>query len=227
MRACARGRFLAACAAIERDKEDSLTSVARKSARAALLSLSVFAVLAFTLASAAWAQGNSGAAHACQHGGFNSLVGAEGQTFDNVGACVSYAGHGGAFASGIIIPKGHTATLTKAKLFGFDPLIYGYQLNFGANVEVGSQEAGGLNQKTPDATLGPFSTAELLRIWLIDNFGPEFGGCPSFTFYSDGLHGFVSGSNPFLVEIADGFFCLSPPTEPRHVNNLEVTVTVN
>src|SRR5207244_762203 len=58
--------------------------------------------------------GNSGAAHMCQHGGYRSLVGADGTTFRNTGKCVSYAAHGGTFATGIVIPAGKVATLSNA-----------------------------------------------------------------------------------------------------------------
>ena len=59
--------------------------------------------------------GNSGAAHKCQKGGYLSLVGANGTTFRNVGACVSFAAHGGQFATGLVIPAGKTATLSNAQ----------------------------------------------------------------------------------------------------------------
>src|SRR5215211_3324927 len=54
--------------------------------------------------------GNSSAAHTCHHGGYRSLVGADGTTFKNTGACVRFRAHGGAFATGIIIPAGKIAT---------------------------------------------------------------------------------------------------------------------
>jgi hypothetical protein len=91
------------------------------------------------------AHGNSSAAHSCQHGGYRSLVGADGTTFKNVGACVSFAAHKGKFATGIIIPAGKTATLSNAMFGDFttncpgDQLAYGYQLNLGANVQVAPQ----------------------------------------------------------------------------------------
>ena len=199
-------------------------SAAKKAARTALLSLGACALLALALASAAWAGGgNSEAARACKDGGFKSLVGTQGQTFDNQGQCVSYAVKGGTFASGIIIPKGHTATLTNARFAAFNALTYGYQLDFGANVDVGSQEEGGENQKTPDVTVGPFSTAELIRVFLTDDT------C-GFTFYSDGNHAEVTGSNPFNVEINDGGAgCELPPSVERKdgSQNLVLTLTVN
>lgn len=48
---------------------------------------------ATTVASAA--PGNSGAAAACQKGGFAILFRGDGSGFGNVGGCVSYAAHGG------------------------------------------------------------------------------------------------------------------------------------
>jgi hypothetical protein len=42
------------------------------------------------------AGGNSGAAHACQNGGYLMFQGIDGTTFTNVAQCVSYAAHGGA-----------------------------------------------------------------------------------------------------------------------------------
>jgi hypothetical protein len=48
--------------------------------------------------------------------------------------------------------------------------------------------------------IGPFPTSVLLRIWLTDFHTPVF------TFYSDGNHATVVGSNPRLVSIRDSFF---------------------
>jgi len=76
------------------------------------------------------------------------------------------------------------------------------------------------------AVIGPFSTAMLLRIWLTDYHLP-----PS-TFYSDGNHALVSGSNPWTVSIMDsavgtcGFGCPRPPAGPGQ-GNLNVTVTIS
>ncbi len=44
--------------------------------------------------------GNAPAAHSCHHGGYRSLVGADGTTFKTVGACVSFAAHKGKFGPG-------------------------------------------------------------------------------------------------------------------------------
>lgn len=183
--------------------------------------------------------GNSGAAHKCQKGGYRSLVGADGTTFRNVGACVSFAAHGGQFAKGLVIPAGKKATLSNAQ-FGDvllptaplapntatncpgDPLAYGYQLNLGANVQIATGGMG-LCQVVAGAMIGPFPTAVLLRIWLTDLHTPVF------TFYSDGNHATVVGSNPFLISIRDSFFgtittgALVPPPGD---GNLNVVVTI-
>jgi hypothetical protein len=184
--------------------------------------------------------GNSGAAHQCQKGGYLSLVGADGTTFRNVGACVSFAAHGGKFATGLVIPAGKTATLTNAQLGDLllptlplapntitncpgDTLAYGYQLNLGANVTVAAGPALGGCAVLAGATIGPFPTAVLLRIFLTDFHAPVF------TFYSDGNHSRVVGSNPFLVSIRDSVFgtittgALVPPPGD---GNLNVVVTI-
>jgi hypothetical protein len=183
--------------------------------------------------------GNSGAAHQCQQGGFRSLVGADGTTFRNVGACVSFAAHGGRFATGLVIPAGRTATLSNAQ-FGDallptaplapntatncpgDPLAYGYQLNLGANIQIAT---GGMGcQVVAGAVIGPFPTAVLLRIWLTDFH------LPVFTFFSDGNHATVVGSNPRLVSIRDSVFgtiTTGPLIPPPGDGNLNVVVTIN
>ena len=182
--------------------------------------------------------GNSGAAHKCQKGGYRSLVGANGTTFRNVGACVRFKARGGQFATGLVIPAGKTATLSNAQ-FGDallptaplapntatncpgDPLGYGYQVNLGANVPIAT---GGMGcQVVAGAVIGPFPTAVLLRIWLTDFHAPVF------TFYSDGNHATVVGSNPRLVSIRDSFFgtittCALVP--PPGDGNLNVVVTI-
>ena len=177
--------------------------------------------------------GNSNAAHACNHGGYRSLVGADGTTFRNTGACVSYAARGGRFATGLIIPAGKTATLSNAKFGDFvtncpgDLLAYGYELNLGADVQVATGGAG--CQNVPGVVVvGPSTTASLLRIWLKD-FAPP----GPYTFYSDNTkHSLVSGSNPYTVSIMDSFFGQRGPDvvylPPGPGNgNLNVTVTIS
>ena len=162
--------------------------------------------------------GNSGAAHACQQGGYLSMVGLDGTTFDNVGACVSYAAHGGTFAEGVVIPAGHVAILSDAhwNLTPCDRLTYGYQLNAGALVPLASKPFGCFDAPVAGVTIGPFPTATLLRIFLTDTGTgiPFFGGSCNYTFFSDGLHALVAGTNPYSVDIRDSFFCQSAPTDP-------------
>ena len=182
--------------------------------------------------------GNSGAAHKCQKGGYLSLVGADGTTFKNVGACVSFAAHGGKFATGLVIPAGKKATLSSAQ-FGDvllptaplapntatncpgDPLAYGYQMNLGTNVQIAT---GGMGcNVVAGAAIGPFPTAVLLRIWLTDMHAPVF------TFSSDGNPATVVGSDPYLVSIRDSFFgtITTGPLVPLPGDgNLNVVVTI-
>ena len=182
--------------------------------------------------------GNSGAAHKCQKGGYRSLVGADGTTFKNVGACVSFAAHGGKFATGLVIPAGEKATLSNAQ-FGDvllptaplapntatncpgDPLAYGYQLNLGTNIQIAT---GGMGcNVAAGAVIGPFPTAVLLRITLTDMHAPVF------TFYSDGNHATAVGSNPYLVSIRDSFFgtiTTGPLVPAPGDGNLNVVVTI-
>ena len=77
-------------------------------------------------------------------------------------------------------------------------LAYGYQLNLGANVQLATGGAG--CQAVVGAVVGPFRTAVLLRIWLTDFTPPG-----PYTFYSDGNHATMAGTNPFLVSIRDSF----------------------
>lgn len=183
-------------------------------------------------AAAATGGGNSTAALRCQRAGYLALVGSDGQTFANVGECVSFAARGGSFASGMVIPAGQTATLSRVAWVNgpCDADTYGYQLDFGSNVPLASKAAGCLNSASvslPGVTVGPFPTAELLRVYLQDTGSPA-GSC-DYVFYSDGLHAKITGSNPWDVQIADSYFCSSSPLEPRvpPPANLEVTVTVS
>src|SRR6478735_6203364 len=104
--------------------------------------------------------GNSQAAHACNHGGYRALVGADGTTFRNTGACVSFAAHGGKFATGIIIPAGKTATLSNAMFGDFttncpgDQRAYGSRVNLGQNAQVARGGAG--CHHVAGAVTGPF-----------------------------------------------------------------------
>jgi len=179
-------------------------------------------------------RGNSGAAHKCQHGGYLSLVGSDGTTFRTTGACVSFAAHGGTFATGIVVPAGRVATLSNAhwNLTPCDALTYGYQLNMGANVPLASKPGGAcFDAAVAGAVIGPFPTASLLRIFLTDTGDPAVPVACNDTFYSDGSHALVTGTNPWIVGIRDSFFCTLGPADPFPpagvgLGNIDVTVTV-
>jgi hypothetical protein len=210
----------------------------RKRAAVAVALFAVALLVSAPLAGADPGNGNSDAAKACQKGGYLSLVGADGTTFDNVGACVSFAAHGGKFATGLVIPAGKTATLSNAQFGDFfataplapntwtncplDPLAYGYQLNLGANVQIAT--GGGGCSSRPGAVIGPFPTAVLLRVYLTDNHAPAY------TFYNDGNHATVVGSNPYLVAIRDSYFgtiTTGPLVPAPGDGNLNVVVTIS
>jgi hypothetical protein len=206
--------------------------------------LAVFALVAAPLAGATkpapgTGPGNSGTAHTCQQGGYKSLVGANGTTFKNVGQCVRFRARGGQFATGLVIPAGKKATLSNAQFGDLvlptmplapntvsncpgDPLEYGYQLNMGAKVSVATGGQG--CQAVAGAVVGPFPTAVLLRVWLTDHHDPVF------TFFNDGNHATVVGSNPTLVSMRDSFFGLitTDPLVPGPGDgNLNVVVTIS
>jgi hypothetical protein len=172
---------------------------------------------------------DSSTARSCQQGAYKSSVGAHGTTVANVGACASSVADGGEFATGLILSAGEIATLSGASFGDFttncpgDPLAYGYQLNLGKNVQIAS---GTGCTHIAGATIGPFKTAKLLRIWLNDFAGPGY------IFYSDGSHALVSGSNPWTFSITDSFFgtkgssIANPPAGPGK-GNLNVTVAIS
>jgi hypothetical protein len=190
-------------------------------------------------------QGNVWAAHACRHGGYQSLVGSDGTRFGNVGACVRYAAHGGTFTSapagaalstgdGFVIPAGAVATISGAhwNLTPCDALNYGYQLGRGPMVTLASKPAVCENGNLPGATIGPFTSQTVLRIFLTDNgpSGPQ--AVCSDTFYSNGSHALVSGNNPWQVDIRDSSACtagtnvpLSPAGPGQGNLSLSITVT--
>ena len=87
-----------------------------------------------------------------------------------------------------------------------------------------------MNATLPGATIGPFRTATLLRIFLTDTGIPPGINC-NYTFYSDGSHALVTGTNPYIVDIRDSAFCNVPPTVPLvpagvGMGNVSVTVTI-
>ena len=75
----------------------------------------------------------------------------------------------------------------------------------------------------PDVTVGSVSQASRLRIVLVDNTCHQ-------TYYCDGGHGSVVGSNPYQLDLADaGGFCERPGgtvnLQPGK-GNLTATVTI-
>lgn len=177
--------------------------------------------------------GGSAAAHACQQSGYLSRVGAGGETFTNTGGCVSFAAHGGSFATGMIIPAGQTATLSNAHWTDgpCDALTFGYQLNLGTDVPVGHKPVGCGAPPIADqpTVVGPFPTAVLLRVFLNDT--GRNNGC-SITSYSDGVRALVTGTDPFDISIKDSFSCTAGANDPFAFSgpgsgNLEVLVKVS
>lgn len=170
--------------------------------------------------------GNRAAAHGCQQDGYRSAVGTSGG-FANAGECTSYAATGGEFvtpgAGEFLIPAGQTASLSDTRLSSCNALTYGYGLNTGEHMDLGSKADGCATITQPDATIGPFSTAVIVRIVLTD------ATCGQ-TFDSAGGHARITGSNPYDVDIVDaGFFCEAPEGSTRvpGINgNLSITLTV-
>ncbi|HYU50508.1 MAG TPA: hypothetical protein VEO91_11355 [Candidatus Limnocylindria bacterium] len=168
--------------------------------------------------------GNSAAAGACQKGGYLALVGEGGETFKNTGDCVSFAARGGKFATGIIVPAGHTVTFNDPTLSACNALVYGYSVG-GSTVPLGGKAYGCFTVTDPDVTVGPFPTAVVLRVYLDDQT------CGA-TYFSDGNHAHVTQltATSYLVDIADaGGFCEreNDPAEFTGPGNLRVEVVIN
>ena len=192
-----------------------------------LIGLITLAALVALLATAKSGRSNSAAAHACQKGGYLGLVGVNGETFRNVGACVSFAAHGGKFATGIIVPKGHTATFDDPTWSACNALAWGYTTG-GSNVQLGTKAYGCTDTPVvdPDVTVGPFPTAVVLRVYLQDDT------CSSSVYYSDGDHAHVTptGVRKYQVDIADaGGFCerQTTPADFTGPGNFSVGVVIS
>jgi len=101
---------------------------------------------------------------------------------------------------GFVIPIGSTASFTNVLFGACNSLTWGYQLNGGANQNQFTFPGGCGAGTGPNVTIGPFTTTQILRVFLTDNT------CRA-TYYSDGLpvdHVIVSGSNPYALRFADG-----------------------
>lgn len=105
---------------------------------------------------------------------------------------------------GFVIPIGSTASLTNVAFGACNSLTWGYQLNVGANQNQFTFPGGCGAGTGPNLTIGPFATAQTLRLYLTDNH------C-GITYYSDGTpidHVIVSGTNPYSLRWSDaGGFC--------------------
>jgi hypothetical protein len=130
----------------------------------------------------------------------------------------------------IVIPAGHTLTISNVSLGCYDALTFGYQLDMGANVTVG----GGRCAHPADTTIGPFAQDTQIRIWTTDTSAWYCTGYPaSYTYYSDGLHALVTGTNPYQVDIMDsGVGCNVPADQLRLPSgpgqgNLTATLTIS
>jgi hypothetical protein len=140
--------------------------------------------------SAVRADGNSDAAHACQKGGYLTLIREDGTTFRNTGDCASYAADGG-----VLRPATASAVLSDIVLSADNALTAGYELD-GVQHVVASKAAVRGTVTVPDVTIGPFPTGTALRVFLRDDT------CGA-TYYSDGDHARVVGANPYEIDIAD------------------------
>ncbi len=106
--------------------------------------------------------------------------------------------------AGFVVPIGSTASFTNVAFGACNSLTWGYQLNGGGNQNQFTFPGGCGSGTGPNVTIGPFATAQTLRVYLTDNH------C-GITYYSDGTpidHVIVSGTNPYLLRWSDaGGFC--------------------
>ena len=163
--------------------------------------------------------GNSAAAHACQQGGYLNLFRIDGTGFKNTGDCVSYAAHGGVFGTRV------TQTFSDILLGACNNVTIGYEID-GVMTDVYSKPYGCFGQTVPSFTLNTLSN-QTVRIYLRDDFCGD-------VYFEDGNHGAVTGTNPYLIRIADsGGFCERGPSVPwvpindQQPGNLNVTKTVS
>ncbi len=101
---------------------------------------------------------------------------------------------------GFVIPIGSTASFTNVQFGACNRLTWGYQLNGGANQNQFTFPGGCGSGTGPNVTIGPFATAQTLRVFLTDKH------CGT-TYYSDGTpidHVIVSGANPYSLRWSDG-----------------------
>src|SRR5690349_20227424 len=71
--------------------------------------------------------------------------------------------------AGFVIPIGSTASFTNVIFGACNRLTWGYQLNAGANQNQFTFLGGCGSGTGPNVTIGPFATAQTLRVFLTDN----------------------------------------------------------
>ena len=182
-------------------------------------------LVAVTAGTATAGDRTSAAVQACQKGGYVALVGSGGETFANTGQCVSFVVRGGTFATGIMVPAGATVTFDDPTLSACNTLSWGYNIGSG-DVELGSNVNRCRTTRQGDATVGPFPTATILRVYLTDE------SCGPTTYYSDGDHaiGTPTGASSWQVDIADaggGCWRQNTPAAFSPPGNFSVGVVIN
>jgi hypothetical protein len=194
--------------------------------RFVVLILILFSLMA-NLSPGVSAQGNSEAAHACQQGGYADLIGVGGETFSNEGECVRFAAQGGVFAAPlqgtIVVPAGYQVTFSNTLLSACNGLAYGYSIDGMSFVQLGSKPEACITTYPANVTVGPFSTAVVLLVYLTDL---TCGG----TFDSDSNHGYVVDNAPYYqIGIADaGPGCVRPDGyELTSGGNLQAQLTIH
>jgi hypothetical protein len=178
----------------------------------------------------------------CLDDGWTTRVGISGTTvttFANEARCVAFRLADGQFATaadGFIVPRGATVSLTGIAFDACNNLAAGYEVNLDgivANVVSGEPECGVLAE--PDAQLGPFPTAVLLRIVLIDDTcAPKLPDGES-TFDSNGSHALVTAvdDHTSTIDIMDaGGNCEFPagtarPPLASGAGNLTLTLAID
>lgn len=145
----------------------------RRGIATVLLFLAIGLTLALGAGSAV-ADGNSGAAHACQHGGYLTLQQSDGSAFTNQSDCVSYAAGGGTLYAPAL-------TTSLDPVHRLEPVTYsvtGFHANSLVTLSFTTQAGNHLNQQT---------------------FTTDASGAGSFSGYYD----FVACPNTITVQAAD------------------------
>ncbi|MET0920042.1 MAG: hypothetical protein ABWY77_02450, partial [Acidimicrobiia bacterium] len=170
----------------------------------------------------------------CVTNGWTSRVGSAGQTFADEQACSVFALAGGTFATTgggqFVVPRDATVTFSGASVSACNALRYGYELNLDPSTQklVGTRTPGppSCGGTFGGTTIGPLSTAVLLRVFLQDD-NCLVGSSPA-KFFSDGDHASLDPAHPLTVWIMDaGGDCSFVATpRPAEVDDLNLIVTI-